>query len=99
MHSIRNLGNPAVNVLLHSLRDRTFIRIGERLRLQGLASSAKAICVHCLLENITFPSKDVISMLTVSGSVALAEGKRLRAICWPVCFVVECRRVPDDLEH
>jgi hypothetical protein len=40
-----------------------------------------------------------ISVLTVASSVTLTKGKRLRSIRRPIRFVVESRRVPDDLEH
>jgi len=71
-HSARNLGKPSIHILIHSLLNCTSIRIRKRLRLQHIASSAKAAGLHSLLQAVTLPPEDVytlISMLTIQAPV------------------------------
>ena len=88
----------SVNILPNCLLNHTLIGSGDVLRLEVTTRSTEApVGIHGLLESISLPAKDVVAVLAVPGLVAGAEDERLRAVGWPVGFVVEFGGVPDDL--
>jgi hypothetical protein len=91
---------PSVDILCHSLL--LVARIGN---IPGLVCELWAIAsifttafgVHSSLQCITFPTKNVITMLTVSRFVTSAENERLRAVFGPNGPVIELPSVPYSL--
>lgn len=72
----------------------------DDLVLQVLALGTHAArSIHTLLELIILPAKDVISVLTVAGVVAVAEVEWLGSVRGPLALVVEGSGVPDNLVH
>lgn len=95
---IRRKKLTSIRILNDSLWNSAFIRHRDILRLLITTSGAKtSTIIHSPLQSITIPPKNIVSVLTVAGVVPLTEIKWLRAVCGPICFVVELGCIPDDL--
>jgi len=90
----------AINILLHLRCLHTLIHRGIPLRLRVRSRAVNHTRdIHQLLQRIALPSKHVISMITIARPVTERPNERLGSVRRPVGFVVEFRRVPDDLEE
>lgn len=101
-----------INFFLDVLAFDTLVPLCNRLRFQSWAIDI-TIRIHCSLQRISFPSKDVISMGTISGSRFISMNRSLSASCLrvsltpykrllcgifrPERFIVELCRIPNHL--
>jgi hypothetical protein len=99
IHS-RKFSQPAIGVLVDSPRHLARIASVGLLSLKAPAvGTHAALCiVHSLLQRIVLPAEHVIAVLAETSGVACAENEGLRTVGGPVCFVVELRSVPDNLQ-
>jgi glucose uptake protein GlcU len=96
----REIRQPAIMLLMHTVGYNTFVAISRLLRLQATAVRTHAALgvIHSLLKRVVLPAEDVVSMLSISSVVSSRKDERLRAIGGPLSFVVELASVPDDLK-
>jgi len=95
-HGTGKLGQPAVNVLGHLLALTALVRLADALPLEDTSASI-AVGIHGTLEAVAAPAKDIVTVGTISGIVAIRPHEGLRAVLRPDGRVVELARVPDDL--
>ena len=98
LHHAQNFQNQltVVNWLWYLLTQRTSICSLGALDLE-LRAVHPTVCVHGLLQSVTLPTEDIVSMSPIARRIAHAKDERLRAIFRPVIWIVECARVPSDL--
>jgi hypothetical protein len=88
----------SIKILDNSLRDGKLVGNGNILSLLFTANDTKAtIDVHSSLKGISFPTEDVIAVLTVVGEVSDTENEWLGTIRGSLGFIVKSCGVSDNL--
>jgi hypothetical protein len=87
-------------LLVHTRSNLALLSGINSLVLKILALRAHAVCrIHALLEFIILPAKNVVTVLSETGVITVAQIEGLGAVGRPKALVVERGSVPDDLVH
>ncbi len=102
-HARRDRREPAVQLLVNLSLLHALVALLNRLDLEWRAVDlvgkevAVAVGVQGLLERVTLPAKDIISVHRVAGPITRRPEEGLLAVSWPLRLVVERRGVPVSL--